>query len=196
MSQRSTTSIARMGIDIGKSVFHVVGLDDNGKPVFKGRFNRERLLEFLARASPTIIGMEACPGSNWLARKAVGQGHQVRIVPAQFVKPFVKSNKTDIVDAEAIAEAISRPTMRFTQPKTEAQLDLQALHRVRQRLVSSKTAVINQSRAFLLEYGLTIGAGAAYFVRDIPNILSDETNGLTTAMRELLQELWLSLIHI
>ena len=190
MSQRSTTSIARMGIDIGKSVFHVVGLDDNGEPVFKGRFNRERLLEFLARASPTIIGMEACPGSNWLARKAVDQGHQVRIVPAQFVKPFIKSNKTDIVDAEAIAEAISRPTMRFTQPKTEAQLDLQALHRVRQRLVSSKTAVINQSRAFLLEYGLTIGAGAAYFVRDIPNILSDETNGLTTAMRELLQELW------
>ncbi|MFP3710233.1 IS110 family transposase, partial [Paraburkholderia sp. SIMBA_009] len=152
--------------------------------------NRERLLEFLARASPATIGMEACPGSNWLARKAIGFGHQVRIVPAQFVKPFVKSNKTDIVDAEAIAEAISRPTMRFTQPKTEAQLDLQALHRVRQRLVSSKTAVINQSRAFLLEYGLTIGVGPAYFVRDIPNILSDETNGLTTAMRGLLQELW------
>ncbi|WP_430231316.1 IS110 family transposase [Paraburkholderia tropica] len=145
MSQRNTSSVARMGIDIGKSAFHVVGLDEKGAPVFKGRFNRERLLEFLARASPATIGMEACPGSNWLARKAIGFGHQVRIVPAQFVKPFVKSNKTDIVDAEAIAEAISRPTMRFTQPKTEAQLDLQALHRVRQRLVSSKTAVINQS---------------------------------------------------
>ncbi|WP_321969283.1 IS110 family RNA-guided transposase [Paraburkholderia tropica] len=190
MSQRNTSSVARMGIDIGKSAFHVVGLDDKGTPIFKGRFNRERLLEFLARASPTTIGMEACPGSNWLARKALGFGHQVRIVPAQFVKPFVKSNKTGIVDAEAIAEAISRPTMRFTQPKTEAQLDLQALHRVRQRLVSSKTAVINQSRAFLLEYGLTIGVGPAYFVRDMPNILSDETNGLTTAMRGLLQELW------
>jgi len=190
MSQTSATIVARMGIDIGKSVFHVVGLDMKGKPVFKGRFNRERLLEFLARTSPTIIGMEACPGSNWLARKAASQGHQVRIVPAQFVKPFVKSNKTDIVDAEAIAEAISRPTMRFTQPKTEAQLDLQALHRVRQRLVSCKTAIINQSRAFLLEYGLTIGAGPAYFVRDMPNILSDESNGLTVAMRELLQEQW------
>ena len=135
MSQQCSTTIARMGIDIGKSVFHVVGLDAKGKPVFRGRFTRERLLEFLARASPTIVGMEACPGSNWLARKAAGLGHQVRIVPAQFVKPFVKSNKTDIVDAEAIAEAISRPTMRFTQPKTEAQLDLQALHRVLQRLV-------------------------------------------------------------
>ncbi|WP_321857470.1 IS110 family RNA-guided transposase [Paraburkholderia tropica] len=190
MSQSSSAAVARMGIDIGKSAFHVVGLDAKGKPVFKGRFTRERLLEFLARASPTIIGMEACPGSNWLARKAIGQGHQVRIVPAQFVKPFVKSNKTDIVDAEAIAEAISRPTMRFTQPKTEAQLDLQALHRVRQRLVSSKTAVINQSRAFLIEYGLTIGVGPAYFVRDMPSILSDGNNGLTTAMRDLLQELW------
>ncbi|KAJ3473135.1 hypothetical protein NLI96_g13118 [Meripilus lineatus] len=161
-----------MGIDIGKSVFHVVGLDAKGKPVFRNRFTRERLLEFLARASPTIIGMEACPGSNWLARKAIGQGHQVRIVPAQFVKPFVKSNKTDIVDAEAIAEAISRPTMRFTQPKTEAQLDLQALHRIRQRLVSSKTAIVNQARAFLLD------------------ILADDGNGLTPAMRDLLQEQW------
>lgn len=111
-------------------------------------------------------------------------------MPAQFVKPFVKSNKTDIVDAEAIAEAISRPTMRFTQPKTEAQLDLQALHRVRQRLVSSKTAIVNQARAFLLEYGMTIGVGPAYFVRDMPSILADDGNGLTPAMRELLQEQW------
>jgi transposase len=179
MSQRVTTAVARMGIDIGKSAFHVVGLDTAGKPVLRGRFTRERLIEFLARASPTIVGMEACPGSNWLARKAAVYGHEVRIVPAQFVKPFVKSNKTDLVDAEAIAEAISRPTMRFSQPKTEAQLDLQALHRVRQRLVSSKTAVINQARAFLLEYGLTISVGAAYFVRDMPPILADDENGLT-----------------
>ncbi|WP_250494992.1 IS110 family transposase [Caballeronia sp. GAWG1-1] len=190
MSQLSSTAVARMGIDIGKSVFHVVGLDAKGKPVFKGRFNRERLLEFLARASPTIVGIEACPGSNWLARKAAAYGHQIRIVPAQFVKPFVKSNKTDIVDAEAIAEAISRPTMRFTQPKTEAQLDLQALHRVRQRLVSCKTAIVNQARAFLLEYGITIGTGPAYFVRDMPRIISDENNGLTVSMRQVLQEQW------
>ncbi|MFC0402982.1 IS110 family transposase [Paraburkholderia rhizosphaerae] len=190
MSQCATPAMARMGIDIGKSAFHVVGLDAGGRPVFRGRFTRERLIEFLARASPTIVGMESCPGSNWLARKVTDAGHSTRIVPAQFVKPFVKSNKTDIVDAEAIAEAISRPTMRFVQPKTEAQLDLQALHRVRQRLVSSKTAVINQARAFLLEYGLTIGVGAAYFVRDMPSILSDDENGLTPSMRRLLDELW------
>ncbi len=183
--QPAKSSITRIGIDIGKSVFHVVGLDVAGKPVFRSQFTRERLIEFLARATPTVVGMEACPGSNWLARKAALYGHDPRIVPAQFVKPFVKSNKTDIVDAEAIAEAISRPTMRFAPPKTEAQLDLQALHRVRQRLISSKTAIINQARAFLLEYGLTISVGAAYFVRDMPSMLSDKQNGLTPSERLL-----------
>ncbi|NPT39379.1 IS110 family transposase [Paraburkholderia xenovorans] len=183
--QPAKSSITRIGIDIGKSVFHVVGLDVAGKPVFRSQFIRERLIEFLARATPTVVGMEACPGSNWLARKAALYGHDPRIVPAQFVKPFVKSNKTDIVDAEAIAEAISRPTMRFAPPKTEAQLDLQALHRVRQRLISSKTAIINQARAFLLEYGLTISVGAAYFVRDMPSMLSDKQNGLTPSERLL-----------
>jgi transposase len=187
--QPAKSAITRMGIDIGKSVFHVVGLDTAGKPVFRSRFTRERLIEFLARAAPTAVGMEACPGSNWLARKAALYEHDARIVPAQFVKPFVKSNKTDIIDAEAIAEAISRPTMRFALPKTEAKLDLQALHRVRQRLISSKTAIINQARAFLLEYGLTISVGAAYFVREMPSMLSDEQNALTLSMRRLLEEL-------
>ncbi|MBB5421580.1 transposase [Paraburkholderia atlantica] len=132
--------------------------------------------------------MEACPGSNWLARKAAAAGHEVRIVPAQFVKPFVKSNKTDLVDAEAIAEAISRPTMRFALLKTDPQLDLQALDRVRQRLVYNKTSVINQTRTFLLEYGLTLPAGAAYFIRDMPSDLSDDQNGLTPAMHSLLEQ--------
>ena len=189
MSQE--VKITRLGIDIGKSSFHVVGLDQAGRPVYRHKFTRDRLLQFLARASPMIVGMEACPGSNWLARKAASFGHQVKIVPAQFVKPFVKSNKTDMVDAEAIAEAISRPTMRFTPPKTEAQLDLQALHRVRERLVSSKTSVINQVRAFLLECGITIPTGAAHFVRDMPGVLSDEQNGVTPAMRNLLESLWI-----
>ncbi|WP_321852687.1 IS110 family transposase, partial [Burkholderia diffusa] len=118
MSQPVKPVVVRMGTDIGKSAFHVVGLDFAGKPVFRNRFTRESLIEFLARASPTVVGMEACPGSNWLARKAALSGHEVRIVPAQFDKPFVKSNKTDMIDAETIAEAISRPTMRFAQPKT------------------------------------------------------------------------------
>jgi len=182
--------IARLGIDLGKSSFHVVGLDQAGHPVFRQKFTRDRLLIFLSRASPMIVGMEACPGSNWLARKAAAFGHQPKIVPAQFVKPFVKSNKTDIVDAEAIAEAVSRPTMRFTPAKSEAQLDLQALHRVRERLVSSKTSVINQARAFLLECGITIPTGAANFVREMPGVLSDDENGVTPSMRNLLESLW------
>jgi transposase len=104
---------AVFGIDIGKNVFHVVGLDAVGAPIQKVTFRRETLLQFFARAAPVLVGMEACPGSQWLARKLVTLGHTVRIVPAQFVKPYVKSNKNDIIDAEAIAEAVTRPTMRF-----------------------------------------------------------------------------------
>ncbi|MEL0550146.1 IS110 family transposase, partial [Raoultella lignicola] len=112
------------------------------------------------------------------------------IVPAQFVKPFVKSNKNDLIDAEAIAEAISRPTMRTVIPKTTAQLDLQALHRIRERVVSHKTAVVNQARAFLLEYGLTIHSGIAKFTHDMPSLLSDEQNELSPSMRDILIDLW------
>lgn len=191
MKNKSISDIVYLGIDIGKNSFHIVGLNSSSKPVFRARMTRERLIDFFSRSPSMTIGMEACPGSNWLSRKAKAYGHLARIVPAQFVKPFVKSNKTDIVDAEAIAEAISRPTMRFVAPKTEAQLDLQALHRVRQRLVSHKTSVINQARAFLLEYGITIGTGATYFVRDMPDKLTDENNELTPAMRTVLNELWI-----
>ncbi|MGU7778582.1 IS110 family transposase [Burkholderia sp. PU8-34] len=114
------------------------------------------------------------------------------LLPPQYQgpRPLPAPGDDVMVDAEAIAEAISRTTMRFVQPKTEAQLDLQALHRVRQRLVSNKTSVINQAGAFLLEYGLTISVGAAYFVRDMPSILSDDQNGLTPSMRRLLEDLW------
>lgn len=118
MNQSVKPAVVRMGIDIGKSTFHVVGLDFAGKPAFTSRFTRERLIEFLVRTSPTVVGMEACPGSNWLARKATLSGHEVRIVPAQFVKPFIRSNRRDLVDAEAIAEAFDWPAccVRYGQP--------------------------------------------------------------------------------
>ena len=117
------------------------------------KLRRETLLAFFERAARTFVGMEACPGSQWLARKLQAMGHRVRIVPAQFVKPYVKSQKNDTIDAEAIAEAATRPTMRFTQVRTTEQIDLQALHRIRDQLVSSRTRLINQVRAFCLEYG-------------------------------------------
>ena len=130
------------------------------------------------------------PGAQWLARKLQALGHTVRIIPAQFVKPYLKSNKNDTLDAEAIAEAVTRPTMRFVQIKRVDQVDTQALHRVRDRLVSARTRLICQMRAFCLEYGIPIRQGAGVFKVDLPRVLGDETNELSAAMRRLLTELW------
>lgn len=180
---------AVFGIDLGKNLFHVCGLDAAGNPVQRATFRRETLLQFFERAAPTVVGMEACPGSQWLARKLQAIGHTVRIVPAKFVKPYIKSNKNDQIDAEAIAEAVSRPTMRFVEVRTPEQVDLQALHRVRDRLVAQRTRVICQMRAFCLEYGIAMHQGAGRFKSDIPGVIADEGNDLTPAMRRLLTSL-------
>ncbi|UXO86214.1 IS110 family RNA-guided transposase [Brucella intermedia] len=181
---------AVFGVDIGKNVFHVVGLDPAGRPIQKATFRRDTVLQFFERATPTIVGMEACPGSQWLARKLQGFGHTVRIVAAKFVKPFVKSNKSDIIDAEAIAEAVTRPTMRFVEVRTSDQIDVQALHRVRDRLVAQRTRVICQMRAFCLEYGIAMHQGAGKFKADMPRVLEDEDNDLSAPMRQLLMSLF------
>ncbi len=131
-----------VGIDLGKTSFHVVGLDAQGKVALRKRFSRSQLLQFTANLRVHLIGMEACGGAHFLGRALRQQGHQVRLMPAQYVKPFVKTNKNDYIDAEAIAEAVSRPTMRFVPIKTDDQLDLQSLHRVRERWVMRRTAVI------------------------------------------------------
>ncbi len=194
--QNGNTRASVFGIDIGKNVFHVVGVDAGGQPVQKARFRRETLLQFFDRAAPVLIGMESCPGSQWLARKLMALGHQVRIIPAQFVKPYVKSNKNDIIDAEAIAEAVTRPTMRFVAVRSPEQVDLQALHRMRSQLVSSRTRLINQMRAFCLEYGIAMRQGAGAFKLDIRRVLADERNDLTTTMRRLLRDLAGDLEHL
>jgi transposase len=178
------------GVDLGKNLFHVVGLDDQGAVVQRAKFRRNTLLTFFERAVHAVVGMEACPGSQWLARKLMAMGHQVRIVPAQFVKPYVKSQKNDTIDAEAIAEAVTRPTMRFTQVRTTEQIDLQAVHRIRDQLVTSRTRLINQARAFCLEYGVTIRQGAGVFRLDLPRVLADESNDLTPTMRSMLGDLF------
>ena len=134
--------------------------------------------------------MEACCGAHHLGAALVAQGHEVRLIPPQFVRPFVKSNKNDYKDAEAIAEAVQRPTMRFVPIKTEDQLDLQALHRVRDRLVSRRTAVINQIRAFLLERGITFRRGRKYLQQRMPLILEDAERNLSPLLRQLLDQLW------
>jgi len=117
------------------------------------KFRRETLLVFFDRAAPALVGMEACPGSQWLARKLQGLGHRVRIMPAQFVKPYLKSNKSDTLDAEVIAEAVTRPSMRFVEAKAIEQIDVQSLHRVRDQMEMQRTRLITQMRAFCLESG-------------------------------------------
>ncbi|WP_227538607.1 IS110 family transposase [Tritonibacter mobilis] len=125
-------------VEIGETLFYVVGLDASGAPVQKVKLRRDTILQFFARADSTLVGIEACPGSQWLARKLRELGHDVRIIPAQFVKPYVKSHKNNIVDAEAITEAATRPTVRFVRIKEAHQVDLQMLHRVRSRLVKGR----------------------------------------------------------
>src|SRR5579863_1928504 len=154
--------IHAIGIDLGKTLFHLVGLDSNGAVVVRKKCSRSQLLTFTANVRVHRIGMEACGGAHFLGRALRGQGHDVRLMPAQYVKPYVKTNKSDYIDAEAIAEAVQRPTMRFVPIKTQDQLDLQAVHRVRDRLVARRTGVINELRAFLLERGITIRKGREY----------------------------------
>src|SRR6201981_1701716 len=134
--------IRSVGIDLGKTTFHLVALGDNGKVLLKKKFTQRQLITFTANLQTCLIGMEACSGAHFLGRALRAQGHEVKLIPAQFVKPFVKSNKNDFMDAEAIAEAVDRQNMRFVPIKTDDQLDLQAMHRVRDRLVPARTSVI------------------------------------------------------
>jgi transposase len=138
----------------------------------------------------SLIGLEACSGAHFLGRALREQGHDVRLIAAQFVKPFVKSNKNDFVDAEAIAEAVERKNMRFVPIKTDDQLDLQAIHRVRDRLVSRRTAVINQIRAFLLERGMVFAQKPAKLKAPMADILENAEADLTPQMRNLIDMLW------
>ena len=190
MAIRRPVPAATYGVDLGKTRFDVLAADAAGKPVQRLKLSRDTILRFFEAAPVALIGMEACPGAQWLARKLAAYGHTVRIIPAQFVKPFVKSNKNDARDAEAIAEAVVRPTMRFVEIKTEAQVDLQALHRIRDRIVSNRTQLICQMRAFCLEYGIAMRQGAGVFKIDIARVIGDESNDLTPMMRAMLKELW------
>jgi transposase len=190
MIRNKPRGAAVYGIDLGKNVFHVVGTDSAGNVVQRVRCRRDTLLTFFERAERATVGMEACPGSQWLARKLQAMGHMVRIMPAQFVKPYVKTNKNDTIDAAAIAEAVTRPTMRFVEVKQPDQVDLQALHRIRDQMVGSRTRLICQMRAFCLEYGIAIRQGAGLFKLELPRIIADASNDLTQTMRRLLQELF------
>jgi transposase len=181
--------IHSVGIDLGKATFHLVALGAAGKVLVK-KLTQKQLLAFTANMQTSLIGLEACSGAHFLGRALRKQGHDVRLIPAQFVKPFVKSNKNDFVDAEAIAEAVERTNMRFVPIKTDDQLDLQAIHRVRDRLISRRTAVINQLRAFLLERGMVFAQTPAKLKAAMADILENAEADLAPQMRNLIDMLW------
>jgi transposase len=182
-------AIVTVGLDLGKNWIHMVGLDGEGRIVLRRRVRRDRLLAVTANVPACVIGMEACSGSHHLARLLTAQGHAARLMPPQYVKPFVKSNKNDYRDAEANAEAVERPTMRFVPIKEQAQLDLQTIHRVRQRLVGRRTALINQLRAILLERGIIIPQRRRVLDRQLPGLLADDGNGLSPRIRLLIEDI-------
>ena len=182
--------IRAIGIDLGKSVFHLAAVDARGQVVVRKKLSRLQLVRYTATLRTCLIGMEAGAGAHHLGRQLRAQGHDVRLMPAQYVRPYVKSsNKNDALDADGIVEAVQRPTMRFVPLKTAEQLDLQAFHRVRDRLVARRTSVINQRRAFLFERGITVPQGRLKLERQLPDILEDADLDLSSRMRALLQEL-------
>ncbi len=183
-------TIKILGIDIAKRVFQLHGVDERGKTILKKKVGRDHLLSFVRNIPPCLIGMEACGGSNYWARKFKEMGHEVRLMSPQFVKPYVKTNKNDAADAEAICEAVSRPTMRFVSLKSIEQQDIQALHRYRQRLVQQRTALVNQIRGLLTEYGIIVPQGITYIRKQLPQILENRGNELTKLGLEIFSDLY------
>lgn len=185
-----------LGIDLAKQSFQLHGVDQQGKIVMKKKMTRHKLIEIVAKLSPCLIGMEACGGAHYWAKRFQAMGHTVRLMAPQFVKPYVKSNKSDQADAEAICEAVQRPSMRFVPIKSNTQQDVQSMHRIRSQLVSRKTAQSNQIRGLLMEYGIVIAQGSSQVSKRLPDILEDANNGLSALFRELLAQLQQELLHL
>jgi transposase len=189
-------NITTIGLDLAKSVFQVHGTDDRGKTLLTKALRRSQMTQFFAQLRPCLIGMEACGSAHFWARKLTELGHTVKLMAPQFVKPYVKTNKNDARDAEAICEAVGRPNMRFVAIKTPEQQALLALHRARQGLVRARTAQGNQIRGLLAEFGLVIPKGLRHLASYIPEILEDAENGLAGMSRELFARLLEHLRHL
>lgn len=181
--------IRTVGIDLGKNVFHLVCMDEAGEIVKRRKCTRPQLFAFFRNLEPALVGMEACASAHFIARTLVELGHDARLMPAQFVKPYLGTQKNDFLDAEAIAEAVQRPRLRVVPIKTREQLELQAMHRVRDRLVSRRTAVSNQIRGLLVEHGITMRKGRGGFRGFVPSLLA-EGGPLSPAMHSLIGGLW------
>ncbi len=180
------SELAMVGIDLGKHSFHLHGPDKTGRGVFRKKLSRQQMMQFFSNLPVCTVVMEACAGAHFVARQLMVMGHEAKLISPQFVRPYVKGNKNDFVDAEAICEAASRPSMRFVSPKTEAQQTLSVLHRLRESLVRDRTKTVNQMHGFLLEFGISLPRGLAIMKR-LPVILTQHE--LPTRLMTLLDRL-------
>jgi transposase len=180
--------VIRVGIDLGKNVFHLIGVNSAEKEVLRKKLKRKDFLKYIANLPHCLIVMEACGGANHWAREIIKLGHEVRLIAPQHVKPYVNGNKNDFNDAAGICEAASRPKMRYVAIRTIEQQDIQALHRIRQSLIKSRTALSSQIRGLLAEYGIVVGRGLSRIRRRIPELLEDAENGLTMRFRRYLAQ--------
>lgn len=181
--------ITTIGIDLAKAVFQIHGVDVRGKVMVRKQLKRAEISKYFANLEPCLIGMEACGSAHYWAQKLEGYGHTVKLMAPQFVKPYVKTNKNDMADAEAICEAVGRPNMRFVTIKTVEQQAVLSVHRARQGFVKARTAQGNQIRGLLSEFGIVIPQGIGSIVKRVPEILEDGENGLPGTMRNLIDRL-------
>jgi transposase len=181
--------ITTVGLDLAKNIFQVHGVDEHGKMAARKQLKRAEMAKYFARLEPCLIGMEACGSAHYWARKLAEYGHTVKLIAPQFVKPYVKTNKNDMADAEAICEAVRRPNMRFVAIKNVEQQAILSVHRARQGFVKARTAQGNQIRGLLSEFGIVIPQGIGSIMKQVPEILEDGENGLPGAMRNLIDRL-------
>ena len=179
-----------LGIDIGKNWFHIVGLDEQGKVVFRKKTDRAHLIQTVSQLSAKVIGMEACSGSHYFAARLAEVGHAVRLIPGQFVKPYRKAQKNDFNDAEAIAEAVSRGNMRFSRVRSREELELQAFHRARERVIRESVGQSNQIRAFLLEAGIAVPKSESALQSRVVELLEGNDSKISPRLLRLLHILW------
>ncbi len=190
MSRKTDTVVARtIGIDTGKNTLHLIGLDDKGAIVLREKLTRGRIAARLANVPQCLIGIEAGMATHCVARELIALGYEVKQVPPVYARPFRQGHKNDFRDAHAIAEAVQRPSTRCVPVKTDDQLDLQALHRVRSRLISERTAVINQIRGFLLEHGIPVRQGLRFLRQQLPDILAKRIDVLSSRIIRIIEDL-------
>jgi transposase len=187
--QEASMEVIRIGVDLAKYVFHLHGVDEHGKVVLRKTLRRQGVALFFANLPRCLVGMEASNGAHYWAKTLSELGHDVRLISPQFVTPYVKSNKNDRNDAEAICEAVGRPNMRFVPVKSAEQLSIQAIHRVRSRLVGDRVRLVNQIRGLLGEHGVVIAQAIGNLRRELPRIIDEQANGLTSIIRALIGEL-------